>query len=117
VKGLTGSFDRVLRPLDTAVATFELEGGALGTWTSCYSARYQGPLLRVYGSRANAELGRDAVLEDHRGRRTVFRPRRDSFVAEFQHFADMVQKGKAPQITPDEALSDLIFAQRILEGR
>lgn len=118
VKGLTASFDRALKPLDTAVASFELEGGALGTWSSCFCARYQGPMLRAYGSRANAELGsREAVLEDHRGRRTVFRSRRDSFVAQFEHFADMVQKGTAPQITPDEALSDLVFAQRILEGR
>ena len=116
IQNLTQSFNPELPPIDTALATFELASGALGTWTSCFSARHDGPILRVFGSRANAELHyRDVVLRDARGKETRFTPKYDSFTRQFAHFADVVLKGEKPRMTPDEALLDLALMEAIVK--
>jgi predicted dehydrogenase len=116
IQNLTQSFNPELPPLDTALATFEFTSGALGSWTSCFSARYEGPILRVYGSRANAELGyRDVVLRDARGRETRFTPKHDSFTRQFAHFADVVLEGEKPRVTPADALLDLALMEAIVK--
>lgn len=108
VRGLSACFEPSLPPIDTAVAVLRFESGALGTWTSCYSARYTGPFLRIYGSRANIEVSWDrATLTPPSGKETVFVSQRNSFSAEFEHFADVVLRGKTPAMTPEEALLDL----------
>ena len=108
LKGLTAAFDETLPPIDTAVAVLRFTGGAVGTWTSCFTARDEGPLVRVLGSRANAELHRDrAVLRAASGRETVFRSGVDSYEAELRHFADVVLDGAPPAVTPADALADL----------
>jgi len=114
IKNLTAQFERSLPPLDTAVAALEFPGGALGTWKSCFSAQREGPMVQLYGSRANAELHYNrAVLTPHRGKATSFEPSVNSFAAEFSHFADMVLRGKAPAYTPEEALLDLDIMARV----
>lgn len=118
VRGLVGAFDPKLPPIDTAVAALRFESGALGTWTSCFSARYDGSLLRVYGSRANAELTWDKVtLRDANGRETVCTNRRNSFSLEFEHLADVVQRGTPVAMTPEEALLDLAFVETICRAK
>ncbi len=118
VKNLTAQFDPALPPLDTAVAALGFAGGALGTWKSCFSAPNEGPMLRLYGSRANAELYYDhARLLPRRGKAVTFRAKTDSFAAQFTHFADMVQRGVAPAYTPEEALADLEIMSRIVSAR
>jgi len=115
IQNLTASFNPELPPLDTALATFEFPSGALGSWTSCFSARYDGPILRVYGEKANAELHyRDAVLRDARGKETRFTPKHDSFTGQFAHFADIVLKGVKPRVSPADALLDLEIMQAIV---
>jgi predicted dehydrogenase len=118
VKSLTAQFDPALPPLDTAVASLRFPGGSLGTWKSCFSAAHEGPLLRLYGSRANAEFFYDrARLVPRRGKPVTFEPRVSSFAAQFTHFADMVQRGDAPSYTPGEALADLELMARIVTAR
>jgi len=108
LKGLTAAFEETLPPIDTAVAVMRFAGGAIGTWTSCFTARDPGPLVRVLGSRANAELHRDrAVLRTAGGRETVFRSGVDSYEAQLRHFADVVLDGSPPAVTPAAALADL----------
>jgi len=117
VKSFAAQFERTLPPLDTVVATLSFESGALGTWRSCFSAQREGPMLCLYGSRANAELFYDrAVLTDHRGKATTVKPRVNSFAAEFSHFADMVLRGKPAAYTPEEALLDLGIMDRIIRA-
>ena len=117
-KSLTARFNPALPPIDTAVAVLEFASGALGTWTTCFTARHEGPLLRVYGSRANAELHRDrAVLRAADGRETVLEDRTDSYEAQFRHFADVVLKGHPVAVTPEEALADLAFVESIVRER
>jgi predicted dehydrogenase len=116
VRNLTASFNPELPPLDTALATLEFPSGALGTWTSCFSARNDGPILRVYGEKANAELFyREVVLRDARGKETRFAPKHDSFVRQFTHFADVVLKGEKPRVTPSDALLDLALMEAIVK--
>ena len=105
----TASFDARLPPLDTVVATLAFESGALGTWTSCFSTTGGGPLLRVHGSRASAELSwAELVVRDRNGAPTLtVRPKKDSFYRQFEHFADVVTRGKTPRQTPGDALQDL----------
>jgi len=117
VRSHVASFEPSLLPIDTAVATLRWQSGAVGTWTSCFSARYDGPMLRVYGSRANAELDRStATLWEAGGRRSSYRSKTNSFAAQFSHFADVVQRGTPIAFTPAEALSDLELMQAIVRG-
>jgi len=105
---LSAQFDPALPPADTAVATLRFASGALGTWTSCFTAHDGGPLVRVLGSRATAELYRDrAVLRPPGGRETVYRSGVDSYEAQLRHFADVVLAGRPVALTPEEALADL----------
>ena len=104
----TASFDKRLPPLDTVVATLEFPSGALGTWTSCFSAAGGGPLVRVHGSRASAELSwGELLVRGRNGKTHTFRPKKDSFYREFAHFADVVTRGKPLGVTPEQALEDL----------
>ena len=108
VRCLTARFDPALPPIDTAVAVFRLASGALGTWTSCFTARDQCPLVRLLGSRANAELHRDrAVLRTAGGRETEYRSGVDSYEAQLRDFADVVLRGAPIAVTPEDALADL----------
>jgi predicted dehydrogenase len=117
IENLTAQFERSLPPLDTAVAALRFPSGALGTWRSCFSAHRDGPMLNLYGSRANAELYYDrAVLIPHSGKGLTFSPRTNSFEAEFRHFADMVLRGKPAAYTPEEALVDLGIMERIVKA-
>jgi predicted dehydrogenase len=111
-------FDPKLPPPDTAVATLRFASGALGTWTSCFSARYAGPMLRVYGSLGNAELRYgDVTFENAKGKRTTYQAERDSFEAEYLHFADVVQRGAPPRVSPADAFDDLSLIDAILHSR
>ena len=118
VKSILGSFNPVLRPFDTAVAALQFESGALGTWTSCFTAHGDWPWLRVFGSKANAEWRRnDVTLTTANGKITKFENREDGFTAEFRHFADVVAKGVPQQLLPEENLGDLHLIERILQSR
>jgi len=115
IKSLTANFDPALAPIDTAVALFRFPSGALGTWTSCFSAHYQGPMLRVYGSKATAELGwSHALLRSRAGKETRFETQVDSFEAQFSHFCDVVKKGVPVAYTPADALDDLTLIEAIV---
>jgi predicted dehydrogenase len=117
VKNLTASFEPNLPPLDTAVALLRFDSGALGTWTSCFSAHYTGPMLRVYGKKATAELHWDHLLVRDRERREKRYPRkRDSFTAQFDHFVDVVKKGRPLAVTPEETLADLALMEALVRG-
>ncbi len=111
---LTAAFARDLPPIDTAVAVLRFPGGAVGTWTSCFSARDPGPLLRVLGSRGNAELHRDRVVRRTAGgRETTYRSGVDSYEAQLRHFADVVLDGVPPAVTPADGLADLTLIASI----
>jgi predicted dehydrogenase len=115
VKNLTAQFDPALLPIDTAVAVLRFPSGVIGTWTSCFSAHHQGPMLRVYGSKGTAELGwNSATFRSARGKETVFRTEVDSFQAQFSHFCDVVKKGVPVAYGPADALLDLTLIDAIV---
>jgi predicted dehydrogenase len=115
VKNLTAQFDPALPPIDTAVAVLKFPSGVLGTWTSCFSAHYQGPMLRVFGSKGTAELyWSHALLRSGRGKETRFDAKGTSIEAEFSHFVDVVKKGTALAYTPEQALLDLSLIDSIV---
>jgi predicted dehydrogenase len=118
VKSITAQFNPALPPVDTAVAVMQFESGALGTWTSCFTARGEAPMLRVYGSKANAEWYWSHVeMTTATGVTTRAEPKEYAFTAQFRHFADVVVRNLAPAMTPEEALGDLVLIDRILRGR
>jgi predicted dehydrogenase len=118
VQSELGHFDPSLPKPDTAVATLRFANGMVGTWTSCFSAHHRGPMLRLFGSKANAELSHTEVsLETANGKRSTHRAEHDSFFAEFLHFADVVQRGARPLVPPEEALDDLRLIDAILHAR
>lgn len=113
-RGFVACFDPKLPPIDTAVASLVFENGALGTWTSCFSAPYEGPMLRAYGDRGSAEVhGDKAILRLRNGKETVFIDRENSFTREFRHFADVVQKGTPLVVRPEDALLDLALVEAL----
>jgi predicted dehydrogenase len=115
VKNLTAQFSPALPPIDTAVAVMKFPSGALGTWTSCFSAHYQGPMLRIYGSNATAELyWAHALLRTGKGKETRFDTQVSSFEAQFSHFVEVVKKGVPVAYSPDDALADLTLIESIV---
>jgi predicted dehydrogenase len=117
LKTQSASFEPTLPPLDTAVALLKFESGALGTWTSAFSTHYAGPMLRVFGARATADLHYDElVVRDRRGRERRYAQKESSFRAEFAHFADVVQKGVPLDVTPGDALADLALMEALAEA-
>ncbi|HEV8549453.1 MAG TPA: Gfo/Idh/MocA family oxidoreductase [Polyangiaceae bacterium] len=112
---LTAQFEAALPPLDTAVATLSFESGAVGTWTSCFATPSTGPLLRVYGSRGSADLyWGELLVRSAAGRERRYASKKDSFYAEFAHFADVVQRGVTPAVLPESALLDLELMQALV---
>jgi predicted dehydrogenase len=117
VESLTAQFEKHLPPLDTAVAALRFADGTLGTWTSCFCARSEEPMLRIYGEKANVELNwGGATLTDTRGKKTAVKNEPDSFESEFRHFTDVVKHGESLAFTPEAALDDLIFLDAIVKG-
>jgi predicted dehydrogenase len=118
VRGLSALQEPSLPPVDTVAAALRFESGALGTWTSCFAARQQGPLLRLYGTKADAAWGEDhAELVTTAGAVTRAELKENSFTAQFRHFADVVVKGAAPEVTPAQTLGDLVLMERLVRGR
>jgi predicted dehydrogenase len=117
VRGLTAQFNPSLPPLDTALAVMRFQSGALGLWRSCFAVRHQGPMIKLYGSKADLEIyEHEAVLAGAKGKRQVFKAQRSSFALQFEHFADVVLKGARPKVTPQETLADLKFMQQIVSA-
>lgn len=116
---LQASFDSQLPPLDTALALLRFESGAVGTWTSCYSARdATSPLVRVLGEKATGELfGNRLEVTSARGKITTHAAKGDSFAAQFLHFAEVVQRGKPCDVPPSAALADLELVTELCGGR
>lgn len=115
ILGLGASLDARLPPPDTAVASLAFDSGALGSWRSCFCADYSGPILRVFGSQANAEVfWTHASLTNKNGKSTTYRARTDSFTLQFSHFADVVLGRELPRVTPKDALDDLALVEAIV---
>ena len=108
VKNLTAQYNPALPPIDTALALLKFPSGALGTWSSCFSAHHGGPMLRIHGSAGTAELGwSHALLRTARGKETRFDAHQESMDLQFLHFADVVKKDTPVAYTPEQALEDL----------
>jgi predicted dehydrogenase len=118
VRGLTAQFNPSLPPMDTALAALRFASGAVGLWKSCFSVRYQGPMLKLYGSLADLELSWDeAVLISAKGKRQSFRSKKDSYTLQFEHFADVVTKNILPRVSAADALADLRLMEQIVSAR
>jgi len=117
VKSLTARLEPRLPPPDTALALLRFDSGLVGTWTSAFTVADGGPMLRVFGTRASAELFYDRlVVRSVRGRESVYPAGASSFRAELEHFADVVQKGRPLAVTPEDALADLALAEAVVAG-
>jgi predicted dehydrogenase len=105
---VTAAFNAKLMPFDTVTALLRFESGALGTWTSCFSAPYAGPMLTAYGEKGRAELWYNrAELITHAGKVSRFKSKKNSFAEQFDHFSDVVLRGVESRATPQAALLDL----------
>lgn len=115
VKARQRSFAPSLPPIDTALALLEFDSGALGTWTSCFTARDAGaPLVRVLGERATANLYYDRLeVVAANGKVTSYASNGDSFAAELAHFRDVVVRGAPMDVTPEAALADLQLITKV----
>ncbi len=117
IKGLRAKFNPALPPFDTALALLRFPNGALGTWSSCFSARNNQPWLLLRGSRANLELNSStATLLPHQGAPKVFRSSLDSFEGQFKHFYAVLRQGKACAYGPSQALTDLRLMEAICKA-
>lgn len=115
VSARQASFTSTLPPMDTALALLKFESGAVGTWTSCFTARDPGsPMVRVFGDQATASLYYDRLeVVSARGKQTRYDAERDSFAAQFEHFADVVHSGKPMDVPPPAALADLQLISKV----
>jgi UDP-N-acetyl-2-amino-2-deoxyglucuronate dehydrogenase len=117
-KRQTAAFCPELPPFDTALALLEFPSGAVGTWVSCFAVPYSGPMLRVWGTKGEVELWVDrCVLTPRSGKRLEVKGRKNSFAAEFDHFADVVLRGAASRATPSAALADLELIDALCRRR
>ncbi len=118
VRGLSTLQVPELSPVDTISVALRFANGALGTWSSCFSAPLEGPKIRIVGSAGVASFYLDhAVLVTTRGTQTRAELQEDSFTGQFRHFADVVVSGKTPQVTPADTLADLALMERMVKGR
>jgi predicted dehydrogenase len=117
VRNLTALFNPRLPPIDTVVAAFSFDSGALGVWRSSYSTKStrEIPMVRAHGSRANLEIYYGySVLEVH-GRKPVrFESRENGFYHEFRHFASAALGREKLRFEPRAALEDLELMARIV---
>ena len=116
VQNLTARFNPKLSPIDTAVACFSFDSGALGVWRSSYSTKSTAeiPMVRVHGSRANLEIYYwYSVLEPHGKKPVVFKSRENGFYHEFLHFASAALGREKLRYEPRAALADLELMARI----
>jgi predicted dehydrogenase len=71
-------------------------------------------MLRVFGQGGTAELFIDhLVVVDRKQREKRYDARKSSFVAEFEHFADVVQYGRPLAVSPSDALGDLALVEAV----
>ena len=118
IRGLTAQFNPSLPPIDTAIAAMRFSSGALGVWRSCFSVRYDGPMVKLYGSNANLEFYRNEVtLTKVNGKRLVFSSKQNSYTLQFEHFADVVTRGAKLKVTAAETMADLRFIEAIVSAR
>lgn len=113
IRGFVAAYDPRLPPMDTVVASMQFPGGAVGTWTSCFSVPGDAPLLRVYGERANAELHWDRAVLWVGKKERVYPCKQNSFRAEIENFANVVRNGAKPRVTAHDALLDLQMIESI----
>jgi predicted dehydrogenase len=117
IRNLTALQNPQLAPIDTAIATFSFDSGAVGVWRSCFSVRTASevPMLRAYGSRANLEIywGRSALLV-HDRKPVVATSPENGFYHELSHFAAAVVRGEKLRFVPRQALRDLELMARIV---
>ena len=116
VQSLKARFNPRLPPADTLLAQMRFKGGALGSWVSCFSARGKGgPLMELYGSRADLvlEWGRCRLIP-HGGVERVFTGSENGYDGEFDHFHAVVARGRRLQFTPRMALADLELMLRLI---
>lgn len=118
LKSLRAQFNPALPPLDTCLAVLRFRNGAVGTWTSCFSASGGGPMVALRGSKADCEIHwGHAELKPHGRKPRVFRAKTGSFEAQFRHFARAVRGLEPLAFSPREALADLAFMQGLVQGR
>jgi predicted dehydrogenase len=118
VRGFRALQEPSLSPVDTIAVSMRFESGALGSWTSCFSAPLEGPKIRIAGTRGVASWYPDhAELVSARGTVTRSECKENSFTAQFRHFADVVVSGATPLVTPEETLGDLALMERLVKGR
>jgi predicted dehydrogenase len=118
IRGLSALQVADLAPVDTISVAMRFAGGALGTWSSCFSAPLEGPKIRITGTKGVASWYADhAELVSTRGAVTRADLKEDSFTGQFRHFADVVVSGTAPQVTPADTLGDLALMERLVKGR
>lgn len=115
LKNATALFNPGLPPIDTALALLQFPSGALGTWSSCFTAHDSNPMLRILGSKGTLEMGWDEVsFTSPKGKVTTFKGKGDSFTRQFSHFVDVVQNGAELAYPVSEALADLELIDAIV---
>lgn len=118
IKSLSAAFNPSLQPLDTALAVLRFKSGAVGTWTSCFSAVVGGPMITLRGSKADLELyHQHVVLKPHGKAPIEFRSPDIGFEGQFLHFADVVLRGASLAYKPADSVADLALMQGIVQGR
>lgn len=118
VRGLQALQSPDLSPVDTVAVALRFESGALGSWTSCFSAPQDGPKIKITGTKGVASWHPDHVeLVSTSGAVTRAELKEDSFTAQFRHFADVVVTGVPLQVTPEDTLGDLALLERLVKGR
>lgn len=115
LKNATALFNPGLPPIDTALALLQFPSGALGTWSSCFTAHDSNPMLRILGSDGTLEMGWDNVsFTNPKGKQTKYEGKGDSMTRQFSHFADVVKSGVSIAYPPSEALADLELIDSVL---
>ena len=118
IRRLTAQYNPSLHPLDTVVAALRFPGGILGSWTSCYAAADQGPILTVRGSKANAVFSwHESMLQPHGGKTLRVAAGGNGMTRQFRHFAETVRSGRPFALAPAETLADLAMMQGLIQGK
>jgi predicted dehydrogenase len=116
------SVDKALGRWDTLVANCILTSGVMCQLTMAYGFRSQSkPIVEIFAKDGtitieNGTPGLKYIAEDGKEWTENLPEGPDCYERQWQHFHEVLVKGKALELTPEQTRDDLVFVQRLIDA-
>jgi predicted dehydrogenase len=116
------SVDKALGRWDTIIANCELSSGTVCQLTMAYGFRTQAkPILELFAKDGtitleNGTSGLKFIAENGEEWTETMPEDTDCYERQWHHFHEVLAKGKALELTPEQTRDDLVFVQRLIDA-